>query len=279
MRQLSIDDFEFVARLLRRRSGLVLTQEKSNLFACRVKPVLHRFGFKTITQLVCELRLGNDSVAAALTEAVTVNDTAFFRDTAQFDALRLVLQGLLESRRSTKRLRIWSAACATGQEAYSVAMLLDEMQLAAQGWMIDIVATDLSGEALARAQRGHYTAFEVQRGLTADHLARYFTAADGGYAISERLRRMVRFRRFNLLDSFGWLDDLDLVFCRNVLIYFDRATKLDILERIADTMAGDGMLLLGEAESPQAFTPAFEELPGRHNMYGKARAIPLRFSA
>jgi chemotaxis protein methyltransferase CheR len=176
-------------------------------------------------------------------------------------------------------LRIWSAACATGQEAYSIAMLLDEMNLAAQGWAVDLVATDLSGEALARAERGHYSPYEVQRGLTPEQLALHFAPAENGFLICHRLRRMVTFRRFNLLDSFGWLDDLDLVFCRNVLIYFDRATKLDILERIADTMADNGILLLGEAESPQAFTPAFQELPGRRNMYGKVKAVPLRFTA
>jgi chemotaxis protein methyltransferase CheR len=279
MRQLSLDDFDFIARLLRRRSGLVLTPEKTNLFARRVKPVLHRFGFKTISQLACELRLGNESVAAALTEAVTVNDTSFFRDPAQFDALRIMLPGLLEARGSSKRLRIWSAACASGQEAYSIAMLLDEMNLAARGWMIDLVATDLCGEALARAERGHYSPFEVQRGLSPEQLARYFASEKGGFAICERLRRMVSFRRFNLLDSLGWLDDLDLVFCRNVLIYFDRATKLDILERIADTLADSGVLLLGEAESPQTLTPAFEEMPGHRNMYGKVKAMPLRFTA
>lgn len=279
MRQLNIDDFDFVARLLRRRSGLVLTPEKADLFDRRVRPVLHRFGFKTISQLVRELRLGNDSVAAALTEAITVNDTAFFRDPAQFDSLRSLLPGLLAAREDSKRLRIWSAACATGQEAYSIAMLLDEMNLAAQGWTIDLVATDISGEALARAERGHYSPFEVQRGLGLGQLARAFTSEKGGFTVCERLRRMVTFRRFNLLDSFGWLDDLDLVFCRNVLIYFDRTTKRDIIERIADTLGENGILLLGDADLPQALTPALQELPGHGNIYARAKAIPLRHTA
>lgn len=279
MRHLSVDDFSFIARLLRRRSGLVLTPEKANLFARRVKPVLHRFGFKTIAQLVLELRLGNESVAAALTEAVTINDTSFFREPAQFGSLRALLPGILRARGKSKRLRIWSSACASGQEAYSIAMLLDEMNLAAQGWMIDLIASDLSGEALARAEKGSYSQFEVQRGLSPDQLARYFTGEDGGFAICERLRRMVTFRRFNLLDSFGWLDDLDLVFCRNVLIYFDRGTKRDIVERFAECLGENGLLLLGEADAPHALTPALQELAGHGNIYAKASAVPLRRSA
>jgi chemotaxis protein methyltransferase CheR len=277
MRQFSNEDFAFVARLLRRRSGLVMTPEKFNLFARRVRPVLHRFGFKTIAQLVRELRLGNDSVAAALAEAVTVNDTSFFREPAQFEALRSLLPAMLAARQGDKILRIWSAGCATGQEAYSIAMLLDEMNLAAQGWMLDLVATDISGEALARGERGTYSPFEVQRGLDETQLARCFVSEQGGFTISRRLRRMVTFCRFNLLDSFGWLDDLDMVFCRNVLLYFDRATKLDMLARMADTMAENGLLLLGEADAPQPVGPALVDVGG--NIYGKARPVALRYSA
>jgi len=223
------------------------------------------------------LRLGNDSVAAALTEAVTVNDTSFFREPAQFEALRTLLPSMLAARQGDKILRIWSAGCATGQEAYSIAMLLEEMNLAAQGWMIDLIATDISGEALARGERGTYSPFEVQRGLDETQLARYFVGEQGGFTISRRLRRMVTFRRFNLLDSFGWLDDLDLVFCRNVLIYFDRATKLDMLARMADTMGENGLLLLGDADAPQPLTPALQEVA--ENIYGKAKPLPLRRSA
>lgn len=257
MRALSVEDFAFVVRLLHRRSGLVLTPDKIGLFDRRLPPVLGRFGLKTSAQLVRELRLGNDSLAAALAEAMTVNDTWFFRDPDQFAALRSLLPRML-ARRGGKRLRVWSAGCASGQEAYSLAILLDELGLTARGWMVDLIATDLSAEAIARAERGHYTGFEIQRGLSEGQREKYFTAENGGFSVCRRLRRLVRFRRFNLLDSFGWLDDLDLVLCRNVLIYFDRATKLDILERAADCMAENGLLLLGETESPQIFTPVFQ---------------------
>ena len=272
MHRRSVDDFNFLARLLHRRSGLVLTQEKTGLFDRRIKPVLYRFGLKDIHQLVRELRLGNEAVAAALAEAITINDTSFFRDPVQFEALRELLPQLLARHAATRRLRVWSAASSTGQEAYSIAMLLDELDLAAQGWTIDLIATDISADAIARAQRGHFSAFEVQRGLAKDRLARHFVGDKAGYTVCEKLRRMVTFRRFNLLDSYGWLDDLDLVLCRNVLIYFDCATKRDVLERMADSMGENGILMLGDAEGPQAFTPAFQSLPGHNSIYAKARA-------
>jgi chemotaxis protein methyltransferase CheR len=272
MRRLSVDDFNFLARLLHRRSGLVLTQSKTGLFDGRIKPVLYRFGLKDIHHLVRELRLGNDAVAAALAEAITINDTSFFRDPAQFDALQDLIPQLLARRAATKRVRVWSVAASTGQEAYSIAMLLDEMGLAAQGWTIDLVATDISTDAITRAERGHYSAFEVQRGLSRERLARHFVSDGNGFAASEKLRRMVTFRRFNLLDSYGWLDDLDLVFCRNVLIYFDHATKLEVLDRIADCMSENAVLMLGEAEAPQAFTPSFQPVPGRNTIFVRAGA-------
>ena len=272
MRHLGVDDFNFLARLLHRRSGLILTQSKAGLFDRRIKPVLYRFGLKDIHQLVRELRLGNDAVAAALAEAITINDTSFFRDPEQFAALRALLPQTLARRAATRRLRIWSAASSTGQEAYSVAMLLDEMNLTARGWIIDLIATDFSSDAIARAEHGHYSAFEVQRGLSRERLAHHFVADKGGFTVSEKLRRMVTFRRFNLLDSYGWLDDLDLVLCRNVLIYFDRTTKLDVLERIADCMDENALLLLGEAEAPQAITSVFQDMPGYGNIHLKARA-------
>ncbi len=146
------DDFAFLSRLLRRRSGLVLTSEKTGLFERRLRPVVRRFGLKDLPGLIHQLRLGQDALAAAVTEAMTVNDTSFFRDAAAFARLKdVVLPGLVAARGQDRRLRIWSAAAATGQEAYSIAMLLDEMDLAARGWSIELIATDISGEAVARA--------------------------------------------------------------------------------------------------------------------------------
>jgi chemotaxis protein methyltransferase CheR len=246
------DDFHFLTRLLRRRSGLSFTVDKLALVERRLTPVMRRFDFKDMTGLIDELRLGREALADAVTEAMTVNESSFFRDAALFQNLReSILPRLVLGRARSKRLRIWSAACAAGQEAYSIAILLTEMGLAREGWNIDLVATDLSGEAIQRAEAGRYAPYEIERGLDA-HAMRYFRRDRAEWLVDAGLRSMVSFRRFNLLDSFGWLDEIDLVFCRNVLMYFDPATRVDVLERMADTIAPDGLLLLGENETPSA---------------------------
>lgn len=250
MKALSQEDFAFLARLLRRRSGLFLTPEKIELVERRLAPVMRRFGFRSATGLVAELRHGRETLAAAVTEAVTVNETSFFRDVKLFDRFTHdLLPRLLAMRGARRRLRIWSAACSTGQEAYSIAMVLDELGLLTAGWSVDLIATDLSRDAITRAQEGRYDALEMARGLTEEQRVRWFRLEGEHWAIAPHLRRMVDFRVFNLLDSFGWLDDMDFVFCRNVLLYFDRAGRAAVLDRLADTMADDGLLFLGDAES------------------------------
>ena len=268
------DDFQFLARLLHRRSGLSLTLDKRAMIARRLAPVMRRFDFKNAAALICELRLGREALAEAVTEAMTVNESSFFRDPALFaNFAARVLPRLLAARMHDKRLRIWSAACAAGQEAYSIAILLSEMGLTRQGWNIDLIATDLSGEAIQRAVAGRYAACEMERGLDA-HAMRYFRRDGAEWLVDAALRRMVSFRRFNLLDSFGWLDDLDLVFCRNVLMYFDSATRLDVLGGIADCLAPDGALLLGENETPER--AGFQPSPDGPGIYVKSRAALLR---
>ncbi len=273
------EDFAFLARLLRRRSGLSLGASKMALLERRLQPVMRRFGFKDIAGLTHELRLGREALAEAVTEAMMVSETSFFRDEMLFAHLAdAVLPPLQYARRKDKRLRIWSAGCASGQEAYSIAMLLDEMGLAAAGWSIDLIATDLSADAIARAERGRYALHEIERGLSIERRDRHFTLTDEGWQIAQTLRRMVRFRRFNLLDCFGWLDGLDIVFCRNVLIYFDPASKRSVLERIAETLAPDGVLVAGEAEAPCSVTDVFAAMPGGSGAYARSR-VPVRASA
>ncbi len=220
------EDFSYLALIVHRRSGIVLAEKKQHLIESRLSTVIRRFGFRSLADVVEELRHGRDALARAVTEALTTNDSSFFRDRVQFDQFRdHVLPRLMEARSSSKRLRIWCAACASGQEPYSIAMLLDDARLAEKGWSIDLIATDLSAEMVARAEDGLYTHFEVQRGLAIKRLVTHFAQEGGNWRIHDRLRRMVTFRAFNLLDSYGWLDDLDVVFCRNVLIYFDRKTR------------------------------------------------------
>ncbi len=271
-------DFAFLARLVHRRSGIVLTESRRTLIECRLAPAMQRFGFKDLTQVLRELRLGSEALATAVTEAMAIHETSFFRGGEFFRRLGAdILPALIRSRATERRLRIWSAACAAGQEPYSLAMMLDSMGLLAEGWSIDFIATDISSEAIARAERGHYNSVETQRGLSEADLALWFEPDGNGHSVAGHIRRMVNFRRFNLLDSYGWLNDIDLVLCRNVLIYFDAATRASVLDRIADVLAPDGVLGLGEAESvPQSL---YRGMAGGEGIYAKARSAAPRLRA
>jgi chemotaxis protein methyltransferase CheR len=267
------DDLSFLARLVHRRAGIVLDESRRPLMERRLQPVMRRFGFKNMAALMRELRLGREALAASVAEAMTVHETSFFRHQELFCRLeREILPALIGRRAREKRLRLWSAACAAGQEAFSLAMMLGSLSL--EDWSIDLVATDISAEAIARAQHGHYSFFETQRGLSAGDLAAWFRPDHGGYKVTPHLRHMVTFRRFNLLDSFGWLDDLDLVLCRNVLIYFDSPTGQSVLERMAESMAPEGVLVLGENDTIQPPSALFASMSG--GLYTKIRPAAPR---
>jgi chemotaxis protein methyltransferase CheR len=272
-------DHVFLAQLVRRRSGLVLPAHKTHLIEGRLALVMRRFGFRSVAALIAELRHGRDTLARAVTEAMTTNESSFFRDRAAFEQFReLVLPQLLADRAASKRLRIWCAACAAGQEPYSIAMLLDDNKLLAKGWSIDLIATDLSAEMIARAEEGLYSHFEVQRGLAIRRLVAHFNQEGGNWRINENLRRMVTFRQFNLLDSYGWLDDLDVVFCRNVLIYFDKKTKEAVIEKIAEVLLPDGALLLGHAETASDLSNVFMPVEHAPGLYVKGKVAAQRLA-
>lgn len=272
---MSEEDFLFLARLVRRRGGLTLQDGKGSKLEQRLKPVLRRFGLRDLAALTAQLRLGHNALADAVVEALTVNETSFFRDPAMFRALRdTVLPARMVARRGEKRLRIWSAACAAGQEVWSLAMLLDALPL--EGWTVDLVGSDISPAAIARAEAGVYSQFELMRGLSEEDVARNFHPQEQGFLVSERLKRVARFRVFNLLDSFGWLDDLDLVLCRNVLMHLDRGPRLSVLERLAETLSPDGVLVLGETETPEC--SLYQELLGTPGLYTRTKAHVTRLS-
>ena len=274
------DELAFLAQIVRRRSGLILPANKTRFIAGQLAPVMRRFGFRTIDGLIAELRHGRDALARAVTEAMTTNESSFFRDKPAFEHFRdLILPRLIEDRATTKRLRIWCAACAAGQEPYSIAMLLDDAKLTARGWNIDLIATDLSAEMIARAEEGLYTHFEVQRGLAIRRLVAHFTQEGGSWRIHENMRRMVTFRQFNLLDSYGWLDDLDIVFCRNVLIYFERKTKISVLDKIAEILMPDGALMMGHAETARGLSDVFVPVDHAPGIFVKGKAAAQRYAA
>jgi chemotaxis protein methyltransferase CheR len=270
-------DVAYLAEMLRRRAGLALALTKASQIENRLAPVMRRFGFKDVASLVAELRNGRDALARAVTEAMTTNESSFFRDRAAFAQFRdTVLPDLLKRRVRTKRLRIWCAACAAGQEPFSVAMVLDDLKLRAQGWTVDIVATDISSEMIERAEQGLYTHFEAQRGLPIRRLIENFTQEGSNWRISEPLRRMVTFRQFNLLDSYGWLDEIDVVFCRNVLMYFDNKNKAGVLDRMSEILAPDGYLILGPVETAQGHSSEFVPVDGVPGIFVKPRRSQLR---
>lgn len=267
---MNTSDFELVSRLVKDRSGLMLSEDKAYLLESRLNPVARRHGFKGIDELVQAIRVSREeSLLKDVTEAMTTNESFFFRDTKPFDQFReLVLPHILKERATKKSFRIWSAACSNGQEAYSLAMILKEKGAALAGWNIDIIGTDLSDEVLAKAKEGRYSQFEVQRGLPINLLVKYFKQDQDLWQIDDSLRQMVKFKSFNLLDSPASLGSFDVVFCRNVLIYFDRDTKSSVLNDIAKLMPPDGFLYLGGAETVLGISDQFQLKAGQRGIYG-----------
>lgn len=262
-------DFELIAGLLKQRSGLVVTPDKGYLLESRLSSVARRWDFKSFEDMAQAIRLKRDEkLLSEITEAMTTNESFFFRDTKPFDQFRdLVLPHLLEARAPTKRIRIWSAACSTGQEPYSLAILLKEAAAKLAGWHIEIIATDLSNEVLDKAREGLYSQFEAQRGLPITLLVKYFTQAGDQWQISDELRRMVTFRSFNLLDSPASMGRFDVIFLRNVLIYFDPPTKAKILDGMSRQLADDGFLYLGGAETVLGVSDKFKPKQGERGIY------------
>lgn len=265
---MNAQDFDFIAGIVRTRAGIVLTPDKTYLLESRLGPLARREGLASIDDLVQVVRARREErLIAQLVDVMTTNETFFFRDKTPFDTLKeAVLPPLAASRRGS-RIRIWCAACSTGQEPYSIAMMLDQNQQLTGGVPVEILASDISDRCLERARQGLFTQFEVQRGLPIQMLMQYFTQQDDQWRISERLRGQVAFRRQNLLEPTVGLGRFDVVFLRNVLIYFDPRTKAEILEKIAAQVNPGGFLILGAAETVVGVTTAWEANPARRGLY------------
>jgi chemotaxis protein methyltransferase CheR len=263
------DDFNLFQSLLKQRSGLVLSMDKAYLLESRLMPVARKWHFKGIEELAASVRARREErLLKDITEAMTTNESSFFRDSKPFEQFRqFVLPNLLTARASQKRIRVWSAACSSGQEAYSLAMILQEEKARLAGWTVEIVGTDISAEMLEKARAGQYTQFEVQRGLPITHLVKYFRQAGDKWEISADIRRMVTYKEWNLLKDLSPLGQFDVVFCRNVLIYFDQPTKTLVLEAIAKLMPQDGVLYLGGAETVLGITDKFKPIDGQRGVY------------
>lgn len=274
-------DFEFLSAILKQRSGLVLTEEKAYLLESRLMPVARKFGFAGLPELVAMVREDRpEDLLCDITEAMTTNESLFFRDMKPFDQLRtLVIPELVQKRAAQRTLRIWSAAASSGQEPYSIGILLKELGDLVDGWDIQILATDISADMLNRARAGLYTQFEVQRGLPIATLVKYFKQVGEKWRLDANIRSMVKFKEFNLLDDTAVLGQFDIVFCRNVLIYFDQQTKSEVLGRISNIMPNDGVLYLGGAETVLGITDKFVPITGHRGMYALSGGEPALKSA
>jgi chemotaxis protein methyltransferase CheR len=260
--------FSLLATLLREKSGLALPRDKEYLLESRLTPVARKHGHDTIDALCQAMRGGKKAIEYDIIEAMTTNESFFFRDAAIFHVFRTVLlPALLIARAPSKRLRIWFAACSSGQEPYSIAMILEEEKAKLAGWTVDMVGTDISAEMIQRSREGLYTHFEAQRGLPIQFLAKYFAKEEQGWRIKAPLRERIKFQNFNLLESFGGLGTFDIIFCRNVLIYFALPTKRDILDRMSRQLSPDGALFLGGAETVIGVTDKFSPHPGHAGIF------------
>ncbi|BBF91665.1 CheR family methyltransferase [Blastochloris tepida] len=262
-------DYEYLRKFLKERSGLLLSNDKQYLIESRLLPVARKAGLASISDLVAKLKApGAERLAVEVTEAMTTNESFFFRDKVPFDHFRdTMLPKAMALRAKERRLRIWCAAASTGQEPYSLAILLKEAADRLVGWRVEIIGTDLSNEVLEKARAGVYSQFEVQRGLPIQMLVKYFDQSGDIWQIKPEIRAMVQYRPLNLLNDFSSLGTFDIVFCRNVLIYFDQDTKIDVLKRIAKITVPEGFLVLGAAETVVGLTDAFVPVPDKRGLY------------
>ncbi|HEX4555709.1 MAG TPA: protein-glutamate O-methyltransferase CheR [Xanthobacteraceae bacterium] len=278
-------DYDYLRKLLKERSGLMLSADKQYLVESRLLPIARRIGVPHLADLVVKLKApGSEPLIVDVVEAMTTNESFFYRDKVPFDQFReVIVPSLIKARASQRRIRIWCAAASTGQEPYSLAMILKEMAVPLAGWRTEIIATDLSNEVLEKARAGLYSQFEVQRGLPIQMLMKYFTQAGETWQISPEIKAMVQYRPLNLLSDFGHLGKFDVVFCRNVLIYFDQETKVGVFERLARVTESDGYLVLGAAETVVGLTEVFKPLADKRGLYvpnsAPAKAVGGAFAA
>jgi chemotaxis protein methyltransferase CheR len=270
-------DYEYLRKFLKDRSGLDLSSDKQYLVESRLIPLARKAGLPGIDELVAQIKGGSNAIALEVVEAMTTNETFFFRDKLPFDHLRdTIVPDLLQARAGRRSLRIWCAASSTGQEPYSIAMCLKEMGAQLSGWRIEIIATDLAQSVLEKSRAGIYSQFEVQRGLPIQLLVKYFKQIGELWQLNADIRAMIQFRQLNLLQDFSHLGTFDVVFCRNVLIYFDQDTKVNVFKRMAKAMEPDGFLALGAAETVVGLTDAFKPHPDKRGLYrpNAVRAAP-----
>lgn len=273
---LSPDDALFVRALMQKESAIVLDETKDYLLDTRLDKLAKDLAIASVAELVRQARAGAPRICTSIVESLTTQETLFFRDVRPFDALRTqVLPPLIAARQTSRSLTIWSAACSTGQEPYSIAMMFLEHFPDVAKWPVRIVATDLAENALTRARQGRFQQLEVNRGLPAAYLIKYFERSGVDWQIKESVRKMVEFSRLNLLEPWPLTLRPDVVLMRNVLIYFGADTKRTIFTRLCSVLHPDGALFLGSAESPLSLDPEWDmTAAGNTTWFRPRRASP-----
>lgn len=266
---LTLDAVTYVCTLVRQHSAIELDAAKAYLIEARLAPIARRHGHASTKELIDRLRTRVDAqLRQQVVEAMTTNETSFFRDAHPFDALRTtIVPEILARGAARKWLNIWSAACSTGQEAYSIAMLLREHFPELASWQTAILGTDLSEEVLDKARAARFTQIEVNRGLPAKLLAKYFQREGVLWRLAPQIRELASFRKLNLIESFPALPVMDVVFLRNVLIYFSPETKRAILERVRRVMAPHAVLFLGAAETTIGLDACFTRVQSGNSVF------------
>jgi len=265
-------DFQYLSGILKQRSGLALTDDKAYLIESRLLPIARGQNLQDIGQLCNMLRTNpNEALLTEITEAMTTNESSFYRDIKPYESLRNIALPMLMARPSViKKLRIWSAACSTGQEPYTISMCLKEDAAKFAGWDFEIVATDLAKKVVDKAKEGVYSQFEAQRGLPIQILMKYFTSLpDTSWKIKDVIRSSVQFKLQNLLTDYSSLGKFDIVFCRNVLIYFDEQTKAQVTDKMSRTLTKDGILIIGATETlidPKGLFVAMDNFRGAYKL-------------
>ena len=262
-------DFDNFCRVVRERTGIVLSADKAYLVGSRLEPIARSEGLPGVRELLAHLKNAPlEALIQRCVDAMATHESSFFRDSAPFEQLaKEVLPALIAARQATRSLRIWCAACSSGQEPYTVAMVLQELGAQLSSWRIEVIATDMSEPILRKAKAGLYSDFEVRRGLSPERLKRWFTPQGASWQVAPALRQMIQFRPHNLLQGAAGLGTFDVILCRNVLIYFDLDRKRQILDDLGRALAIDGALYLGSAETVLGVSTAFRSAPASRGVF------------
>jgi len=263
----SSSDFNYIRKLVLEYSAIVLEEGKEYLVESRLGPIAKAEGFDTIDRLVEALRINShNGLQSTVVEALTTNETSFFRDIHPFETLKdVVLPELLKNRNSTKELNIWCGASSSGQEPYTVAMLIQDNFPILLDWKMNFIASDISEKMLNRCRSGIFTQLEMNRGLPAQFMVKYFTRTGVTWTIHKQFRDMIHFQKINLSRELPYLPSMDIIFTRNVLIYFDIETKKNVLKQLKSILQPDGYLFLGAAESTINLENSFERMDFKYS--------------